>query len=85
MSQMSVVQLLESDNYEDLVSSLTFEGGMTILEQLCNSIESGDVALDKAVLSYERGVKLVEHLKKKLSLAEEKIRVLGSNGETSLL
>jgi exodeoxyribonuclease VII small subunit len=68
--------LLTDDNYQETVKILSFEEGMSILEELVGRIERGDLALEKAIASYERGVKLIESLKALLTGAEAKLKVL---------
>ena len=58
------------------IEGLTFEQALSLLEELVGSVEGGSLALDRSILSYERGVLLISHLRKKLSGAEEKLRVL---------
>ena len=71
--------LLESDAPEkisDKIAALSFEQGLSLLDELVKGVESGSLTLDRSILSYERGSLLIEHLKKKLTGAEEKLRVL---------
>jgi exodeoxyribonuclease VII small subunit len=76
---MKVEALLEDflaeKDPKTFVESLTFEQGIALLEELVGSVESGSLPLDQAVLSYERGVVLVESLRKLLTGAEEKLRL----------
>ncbi len=58
------------------VTTLSFEQGLKLLDELVSSVESGTLPLDKAVLSYEKGVQLVNHLRGLLGGAEEKLKVL---------
>ena len=68
--------LLAEKKPEALLKEVSFENGLKLLEELVVRVESGSLALDKAVSSYERGVGLIEHLKNHLSGAEEKLRTL---------
>ena len=68
-------QLLEGVKEKDL-KKLTFEQGLELLGELVSGVESGSLPLDRAILSYERGVQLVNHLRALLSGAEEKLRLL---------
>jgi exodeoxyribonuclease VII small subunit len=74
---LTVTDLLAHDQPETLIEKLSFEEGMALLEELCSGIEGGSMSLDSAVVSYERGVKLVEHLKGRLVVAESKIQMVG--------
>lgn len=58
------------------IEALSFEQALALLEEVVTSVESGTLPLDQAVGSYERGTQLVQHLRKLLSGAEEKLRVL---------
>lgn len=74
--------LLADKKPETLFREISFENGLKLLEELVARVESGSLALDKAVSSYEKGVALVEHLKNHLSGAEEKLRVLQKGGKS---
>lgn len=59
-----------------VVQGLSFEAGLKLLEELVNTVESGNLSLDRSVVAYERGVALMEHLRGLLSGAEEKLTIL---------
>jgi exodeoxyribonuclease VII small subunit len=73
---ITVEQLLTASDAPAQIEALTFEQALSILEELVASVESGTLSLDRSILSYERGVLLIAHLRKKLTGAEEKLRVL---------
>lgn len=54
----------------------SFEEGVGALEALVAELESGELPLEKALESFERGVRLVRLLNERLNAAEEKIDVL---------
>lgn len=58
------------------VATLKFERALGLLEEVVASVESGALPLDQAIGSYEQGTLLVQHLRKLLSGAEEKLRML---------
>lgn len=58
------------------ISKLSFEEGLKNLEGIVSSVETGNAALEDVILAYERGVKLLEHLRNKLNGAEEKLKIL---------
>ena len=61
---------------------LSFEEAMEKLEELVNSLESGDFALEESLKLYEEGVKLVNLCNKKISNVEKSIKILlNSDGE----
>ena len=76
MARITLKELLQAEDIDAKVSELSFEVGMKLLEELVEKVESGSLALEQSVISYERGVLLVERLKSLLSGAEEKLRLL---------
>lgn len=71
----------EEQNIEDL----TFEQALEQLESIVESLEQGNVPLDKSISHYERGEALRNHCRKLLQAAEdkvEKIRLDGSGKPT---
>jgi exodeoxyribonuclease VII small subunit len=58
------------------IAALRFEEALTLLEGVVAAVESGNLPLDQAIGSYERGTQLVQHLRSLLSGAEEKLRTL---------
>jgi exodeoxyribonuclease VII small subunit len=68
--------LLSGDISAAQVSELSFEQALKLLEEVVVSVESGSLPLDRAIGSYEKGTHLIQQLRKLLSGAEEKLRVL---------
>jgi exodeoxyribonuclease VII small subunit len=65
--------------------SLNFEQSMQELETLVTRMEQGDLPLDDALQSFERGIQLARHSQQKLKDAEQKIQILNSqNGQHTL-
>jgi exodeoxyribonuclease VII small subunit len=65
--------------------SLTFEQSMQELETLVTKMELGDLPLEDALQSFERGIQLARHSQQKLKDAEQKVQVLTSqNGQQTL-
>lgn len=60
---------------EDVAKS-SFEVALKLLEEVVVSVEAGNLPLDRAIGSYEKGTALVKHLRSLLSGAEEKLRTL---------
>lgn len=77
--ELDLQALIDAKEVEKQLKELSFEQGLRLLEELVKRVESGGLALDKAVLSYERGSLLVEHLRSVLSQAEQKLKVLSKN------
>lgn len=73
-------------NDRDGQGDLRFEEGMAALEALVERLESGELALEDALLAFEQGVALVRVLNERLSGAEQRIEVLmrGSDGRLGL-
>ena len=64
---------------------LTFEQSMQELETLVSKMEQGDLPLEEALQSFERGIQLARHSEQKLKDAEQKVQILTSqNGQQHL-
>jgi exodeoxyribonuclease VII small subunit len=63
-----------------------FEDGMAALEALVARLESGELALEDALVAFEQGVALVRALNARLDAAEQRIELLvrGSDGRLRL-
>lgn len=79
MGTISLNDLLTKESLEDALKTLSFEDGLKLLEELVSKVEAGSLSLDKAVLSYEKGALLIDHLRTLLSGAEEKLKILSKN------
>lgn len=75
---LTVEQLLSEEVDQRSIAQLPFEQGLKLLEEVVASVESGALPLERAILSYERGAELLQHLRRLLSGAEEKLRVLSA-------
>jgi exodeoxyribonuclease VII small subunit len=65
--------------------SLTFEQSMLELETLVAKMEQGDLPLEDALQSFERGIQLARHSQQKLKDAEQKVQILtNQNGQQTL-
>jgi exodeoxyribonuclease VII small subunit len=65
--------------------SLTFEQSMLELESLVTKMEQGDLPLEDALQSFERGIQLARHSQQKLKDAEQKVQILTTqNGQQTL-
>lgn len=64
---------------------LTFEQSMQELESLVSKMEQGDLPLEDALQSFERGIQLARHSQQKLKSAEQKVQLLtNQNGQQTL-
>ena len=55
---------------------LTFEAGLKRLEEVLDSLEHGDLALEEAMRAFEEGVQLVRFCHKKLDEVEKRVELL---------
>jgi exodeoxyribonuclease VII small subunit len=58
------------------VTEKKFEEAMERLEHIVESLESGDLSLEKSLEMFEEGMKLVNFCSKKLEEAEQKVTLL---------
>ena len=49
------------------IAAMNFEDALAELEQIVRRLEGGQVKLDEAILSYERGAQLKRHCERKLN------------------
>jgi exodeoxyribonuclease VII small subunit len=64
------------------IAAMNFEDALAELEQIVRRLEGGQVKLDEAILSYERGAQLKRHCERKLNEAQQRVDriVIGSEG-----
>jgi exodeoxyribonuclease VII small subunit len=58
-----------------------FESAIAELETIVKQLEDGDLALDKSLALFERGVELSRYCHEQLSGAERRIELLTERGE----
>jgi exodeoxyribonuclease VII small subunit len=78
---VTLEELLTLDEPREAIAKLPFEHALKLLEELVTLVESGSLPLDRSLASYERGVKLITHLRALLTGAEERLRVLQKGEE----
>ncbi len=61
----------------------SYEAAQAELEQLVARLESGDLALEQLLVSYQRGADLLKYCRDKLAIVEDQIKVLDANGQKS--
>lgn len=66
-----------------IMKKQTFEEAMQTLETIVQELESGDLALEKAMQRFEEGVKLSKFCSAKLDDTEKKITLLTANTDGS--
>lgn len=64
--------------------NFSFEKAMTELEVIVRSLEEGKLTLEESLKAFEQGIKLVNICNGKLSEAEQKVKILLSNGNGEL-
>jgi exodeoxyribonuclease VII small subunit len=64
------------------IAAMSFEEALSELEQIVRRLEGGQVKLDEAILSYERGAQLKRHCERKLNEAQQRVDriVIGPEG-----
>ena len=64
------------------ITKMSFEEALAELEQIVRRLEGGQVKLDEAIQSYERGALLKRHCEHKLNEAQQRVDriVLGPDG-----
>ncbi len=67
------------------IAALNFEDALSQLEEIVRDLEGGQVKLDKAVESYERGAMLKKHCEAKLADARMKIEKITGLGDAMKL
>jgi exodeoxyribonuclease VII small subunit len=67
------------------ISGMSFEDALAELEQIVRRLEGGQVKLDEAIQSYERGAQLKRHCERKLNEAQQRVDriVIGPEGAIS--
>jgi len=64
--------------------AVNFEQSLGELENLVQSLESGDLTLDQALAAFEKGVKLTRECQQTLNDAEQKIETLIKSRQTDI-
>ena len=64
------------------IAAMSFEDALAELEQIVRRLEGGQVKLDEAIISYERGAQLKRHCERKLNEAQQRVDriVMGPEG-----
>jgi len=64
------------------IVAMSFEDALAELEQIVRRLEAGQVKLDDAIQSYERGAQLKRHCEHKLNEAQQRVDriVIGPDG-----
>ena len=70
----------------DDIAAMSFEDALAELEGIVRRLESGQVKLDDAIQSYERGAQLKRHCETKLNEAQQRVDriVIGADGAVTV-
>jgi exodeoxyribonuclease VII small subunit len=73
---------LPTDGVPPDIAAMSFEDALAELEQIVRRLEGGQVKLDEAIISYERGAQLKRHCERKLNEAQQRVDriVIGPEG-----
>jgi exodeoxyribonuclease VII small subunit len=68
------------------IAAMSFENALAELEGIVRRLEGGQVKLDEAIQSYERGAQLKQHCETKLNEAQQRVDriVIGSDGAVTV-
>lgn len=61
---------------------MKFDTAIRELERIVKDLESQDMPLEKALVSFEEGIKLTRHCSSLLEEAEQKVKLLTRDAET---
>jgi exodeoxyribonuclease VII small subunit len=69
---------------DDDIAALSFEQALQALERIVSDLERGDVPLEAAIRTYERGERLKAHCERLLTAAEDKVeRIKSQRGKAT--
>ena len=60
---------------------MAFEEALEKLEEITNSLESGELGLEESIQEFEKGIKLAKFCHDTLEKAERKIEILQKGGD----
>jgi exodeoxyribonuclease VII small subunit len=68
------------------IAAMSFEDALAELEGIVRRLEGGQVKLDDAIQSYERGAQLKRHCERKLNEAQQRVDriVIGPEGAVTV-
>ncbi|MGB1333906.1 MAG: exodeoxyribonuclease VII small subunit [Porticoccaceae bacterium] len=61
--------------------AVDFEQQLAALEDLVNSLESGELSLEESLKSFEQGIKVARDCQAALKSAEQKVEILMRQGD----
>jgi len=78
---LSILTTAKTGKDNTMAKQKTFEDAMESLETIVQELESGELALEKAMKRFEEGVKLSKFCSSKLDETEKKITLLTANAD----
>ena len=77
---------MSESNLPTDIAAMSFEDALTELEGIVRRLEGGQVKLDEAIQSYERGAQLKRHCEQKLNEAQQRVDriVIGPDGAVTV-
>ena len=85
ISKDMLSELINGKNFEGKIAKLSYEEALALVEELLRGVEMGDLPLEQAIASYEKGMLLVNHLRHLLAGAEARLKMLKEQeGEISI-
>jgi exodeoxyribonuclease VII small subunit len=75
----------ESADASTAPAAPAFEQTLAELEDLVGQLESGDLPLDEALRTFEKGVRLTRDCQNALSSAQQKVQLLLQRGESTVI
>ncbi|MGI5901974.1 MAG: exodeoxyribonuclease VII small subunit [Desulfitobacteriia bacterium] len=73
-------KILIKKTEENSIENLSFEKGLTQLEEIVNQLERNDIPLEEALDCFQKGIELVKHCNSLLDQAEARIKSLSESG-----
>ena len=67
------------------LQNITFESAIARLEEIVKALENGSAPLDQSLELFEEGVSLVKICNERLDKAEQKIKILATDGEGNMV
>jgi len=64
-------------------NNITLEEGFSLLQQITDKLQNGELSIEDSIKLYEEGTMLVKHCQEKLDKASLKITELSSKGKES--
>lgn len=70
-------------SFDRKIEDMTFKEASIELEQVVRALEGGDLELEDSLSYYTRGVELLKSLRERLANAEQKVKVLMGDADSS--